>query len=102
MLSIAVDPALTFNLFRVFAALACIAISGLLLVYFAFGIRHPLTAFATALPTGEPYVLYFTMFRPAARVQSMPVAWITYDSEQEPTVLLAPRFILFDQAPTQD
>ena len=52
MLSIAVDPALTFNLFRVFAALACIAISGFLLVYFAFGIRHPLTAIATALPIG--------------------------------------------------
>ena len=52
MLSITVDPALTFNLFRVFAALACIAISGFLLVYFAFGIRHPLTAIATALPIG--------------------------------------------------
>ena len=52
MLNIAVDPALTFNLFRVFAALACIAISGFLLVYFAFGIRHPLTAIATALPIG--------------------------------------------------
>ena len=52
MLSIAVDPALIFNLFRVFAALACIAISGFLLVYFAFGIRHPLTAIATALPIG--------------------------------------------------
>ena len=52
MLSITVDPALIFNLFRVFAALACIAISGFLLVYFAFGIRHPLTAIATALPIG--------------------------------------------------
>ncbi len=52
MLSITVDPALFFNLFRVFAALACIAISGFLLVYFAFGIRHPLTAIATALPIG--------------------------------------------------
>ena len=52
MLNIAVDPALIFNLFRVFAALACIAISGFLLVYFAFGIRHPLTAIATALPIG--------------------------------------------------
>ena len=52
MLNIAVDPALTFNLFRVFAALACIAISGFLLVYFAFGLRHPLTAIATALPIG--------------------------------------------------
>ena len=52
MLNIAIDPALTFNLFRVFAALACIAISGFLLVYFAFGIRHPLTAIATALPIG--------------------------------------------------
>ena len=52
MLSIAVDPALYLNLFRVFAALACISISGFLLVYFAFGIRHPLTAFATALPIG--------------------------------------------------
>ena len=52
MLSITVDPALAFNLFRVFAALACIAISGFLLVYFAFGIRHPLTAIATALPIG--------------------------------------------------
>ena len=39
MLSITVDPVLYLNLFRVFAALACIAISGFLLVYFAFGLR---------------------------------------------------------------
>ena len=51
---------------------------------------------------GEPYVLYFTLYRPAARVQSVPIAWITYAPEQEPSVLLAPRFILLDQAPTQD
>ena len=52
MLSITVDPALTFNLFRVFAALACIAISGFLLVYFAFGLRYLPAALATALPIG--------------------------------------------------
>ena len=51
---------------------------------------------------GEPYVLYFTLYRPAARVQSVPIAWITYAPGKEPTVLLAPRFILLDQAPTQD
>ena len=102
MLNTAICPALTFNLFRVFAALACIAISGFLLVYFAFEIRHPLTAIATALPIGEPYVLYFTLFRPGARAHSFPVAWITYAPGKEPTVLLAPRFILLDQAPTQD
>ena len=51
---------------------------------------------------GEPYVLYFTLFRPAARVQSLPVAWITYAPGQDPTVLLAPRFILLDQAPLQE
>ena len=47
---------------------------------------------------GEPYVLYFTMFRPGARVQSLPVAWITYSPDRDPAVLLAPRFILLDQA----
>ena len=51
---------------------------------------------------GEPYVLYFTLFRPAARVQSLPVAWITYAPDQDPEVLLAPRFILLDQAPLQE
>ena len=52
MLNIAIDPALTFNLFRVFAALACIAISGFLLVYFAFGLRSLPAALATAFPIG--------------------------------------------------
>ena len=52
MLSITVDPALIFNLFRVFAALACIAISGFLLVYFAFGLRSLPAALATAFPIG--------------------------------------------------
>lgn len=57
MLSISVDPALTLGLVRVFAALACIALSGFLLVYFAFGLRHPLTAIATALPVGLASIL---------------------------------------------
>ena len=52
MLSIAVDPALTLNLFRVIAALCCIALAGFLLVYFAFGIRSLQAAIATALPIG--------------------------------------------------
>jgi hypothetical protein len=51
---------------------------------------------------GEPYVLYFTLFQPGARVQSIPVAWITYGPDQEPSVLLAPRFILLDQVFAQD
>lgn len=51
---------------------------------------------------GEPYVLYFTMFRPGAKAQSMPVAWLTYGPEEESTVVLAPRFILLDQAATQN
>ena len=50
---------------------------------------------------GEPYVLYLTLWRPGDRTHSFPVAWITYAPGKEPTVLLAPRFILLDQAPTQ-
>ncbi len=51
---------------------------------------------------GEPYVLYFTLVRRAARVLSLPVAWITYSATQEPSVTPAPRFILVDAAISQD
>ena len=51
---------------------------------------------------GEPYVLYFTMFRPGEKALSMPVAWLTYGPEGESTAILAPRFILLDQAAAQD
>ena len=59
---------------------------------------------STALPDnpGEPYVLYFTLVRRASRVHSLPVAWITYSATQEPSVTLAPRFILVDTAISQD
>lgn len=60
MLSVSVDPALTINLIRVFAALGCIFLSGFLLVYFAFGLRNVLSAIATALPIGLAATLLVT------------------------------------------
>ncbi len=60
MLSITVDPAIVPNLARVFAVLACIGLSGFLLVYFAFGLRSPLAAAATAFPIGFAATLLVT------------------------------------------
>ena len=51
---------------------------------------------------GEPYVLYFTLIRAGTRAHSLPVAWITYSPEEVPSVLLAPRLILVDEALPQD
>ena len=60
MLSITVDPAIVPNLARVFAVLACIGLSGFLIVYFAFGLRSPLAAAATAFPIGFAATLLVT------------------------------------------
>ena len=51
---------------------------------------------------GEPYAVYFTLIRAGTRAHSLPVAWITYSPEEKPSVLLAPRFILVDEALPQD
>ena len=51
---------------------------------------------------GEPYAVYFTLIRAGTRAHSLPVAWITYSPEEKPSVLLAPRLILVDEALPQD
>ncbi len=50
----------------------------------------------------ESYVLYFTLYRYALRVQSLPVAWLDFAPGAEPTVRLAPRFILVDESLPQE